>query len=817
MDRLTFIAFLRGLSRHKLHSALNIGGLAVGIAVFLILSLYVRFETSYETWLPHYRQIHLIETQLDGDLAGKPTTRSPIAMWSAAHADLPSAIGTRIDPIPATVVHDGVGTSEPFAYVDADFARVFALPMVQGDLLHAFDNPSNAVLTQSIAKRYFPGTRAIGQTITVVFRGEKHVYRVVGVAQDLPANTGLKLGILARMTIPQDITSDYHAPTHQWNYFQALTYVRLPEGSAPGTFAGQIDGVIRRHARAETPSNPTMVMTTRMQPIADVFFETPGTALTVRTLGIVGVLTLLIAVVNYVNLATARAGLRAREVAMRKVLGAPRALLARQYIGEAILTTAIAALFGLALAEAALPLVNAAGGLQLSIRYLGLEGVVLPLVALVLVVGTLAGIYPALVLSRIPAAAVLASARSPGGGKAGTRIREGLVIVQFTIAIAFVVGTLVLVAQTRHVRASDLGFDRQGLIVVPTLSNPSLNNAQRDTIIHRFAAVPGVTAVSVANKVPGPDNFQAQSNVDLPGRPGEAPSVMFYETTPGFFQLVGARLLAGRFFDLAHPGDINPNLEQPNGGARGGDGDKPHNIMINRTAMATFHFARPQDAIGKVVGGGRSPLRTIIGVVEDMRFGDPRTPIPPEMYDFQPRDPYLAIGILRFTGDPQPVIDAARAIWRQEAPEVPFDARTASQNVESFYKQDDHAANLFSLGAVLAIAIGCVGLWGLASFNTARRIKEIGIRKTLGASSADIVRLLVGQFLRPVLIANLFAWPLAFFAMRTWLAGFDDRIALSPLYFVAASVLALTIAGLTVLAQSLRAARSAPAWALRHE
>jgi putative ABC transport system permease protein len=813
MDRLTLIAFLRGLARHRLHAVLNIGGLAVGLAVFLVLSLYVQFETSYETWLPHYRQIHLIEAQLDGDLSGKPNSRTPIALWSAIHADLPATLGTRLSPIGATVVHGGTGTSEPFAYVDPDFAKVFDLPVVQGELLHAFDNPSNAVVTQAIARRYFPGARAVGQTITVVFRGEKHVYRIAGVIADLPANTGLTMGILARMVIPQDKASDYFAPTHQWNYFQTLTYVRLPEGATPGTFAGQLDGVIRRHARAETPDNPAMVMTTRVQPIADVFFETPGTALAVHTLGIVGVLTLLIAVVNYVNLATARAGLRAREVAMRKVLGAARAALARQYIGEAVATTAIAAFFGLALAEAGLPLVNAAGGLSLSITYLGLEGVLLPLMALVLVVGTLAGIYPALVLSRVPAAAVLASARSPGGGKAGTRIREGLVIFQFTIAIAFVVGTMVLIAQTRHVRASDVGFERQGLILVPSMGNSSLNNAQRDTILHRFANLPGVTSVTMANKAPGPDNFQAQTSIDLPGHQGDGVSMMFYETTPGFFKLVGARLLAGRFFDLSHAGDINPNLDQP----RGGDGLKPHSIIINRTAVTALHFASPQAAIGKVVGGGRNPLRTIIGVVEDMRFGDPRTPIPPEFYDFQPRDPFLAIGILRYSGDPRPVIDAARDVWRQEAPEVPFDAKTGTQSIETFYKQDDHAANLFTVGAVLAIAIGCVGLWGLASFNTARRIKEIGIRKTLGASSSQIAGLLVGQFLRPVLLANLFAWPLAFLAMRNWLAGFDDRIALSPLYFVGASALALSIATLTVLAQSLRAARAAPAWALRHE
>jgi putative ABC transport system permease protein len=812
MDRLTFVAFLRGLARHKLHAALNIGGLAVGIAVFLVLGLYVRFETGYETWLPHYQSIHLIEDKLDSDIDSRPNHFTPIAMWSAIHNDLPATIGTRITPLAATVLRDGAGAKESFAYVDPDFARVFDLPMVQGALLHAFDDPANAVITRAVAARYFPDGNATGKTMTIVFRGEKHVFRVAGIMQDLPADTGLKIGILARTVIPQDPASAYHTPTHAWNYFQTLTYVRLNDAASVAAFDNQLAAVVARHARAETPGNPTMVMRTHLQPIADVFFETPGTRLAVRTLGTVGVLTLLIAVVNYVNLATARAGLRAREVAMRKVLGADQRTLARQYIGEAVATTAIAALFGLALAEAGLPLVNAAGGLALSIQYLGLQGVLLPLILLVLVVGTLAGIYPALVLSRIPAAAVLASARSPGGGKAGTRIREGLVIVQFTIAIAFVVGTMVLIAQTRHVRSSDLGFDRSGLILVPSLGNSSLNDAQRDTILHRFATLPGVSDASVANNAPGPDAFGAETNIALPGVAGKGPTLRFFETTPGFFKVVGARLLAGRVFDLSHPGDVNPNIADTKG-----DGNKPNVIVINKAAMTALHFTSPQSAIGQTVGGGNGPLRTIIGVVDDMRFGDPRTAIPPMFYDFQPRDPELAIAILRYSGEAQPVIDAARNVWRQEAPEVPFDALTATQNIEDFYKQDDHAAHLFTVGAVLAIAIGCVGLWGLASFNTARRIKEIGIRKVLGASSTDVVRLLVGQFLRPVLIANLFAWPLAFFAMRVWLAGFDDRIALSPLYFVAASALALGIASLTVLAQSLRAARAAPAWALRHE
>ena len=486
--------------------------------------------------------------------------------------------------------------------------------------------------------------------------------------------------------------------------------------------------------------------------------------------------------------------------------------MARHFVGEAIATAAIAGFIGLALAEIGLPLVDAASGLALSITYFGWGGVVLPLVVLVLIVGVVAGTYPAIVLARMPAAAVLASARSPGGGRAGTFVREALVVFQFTIAIAFIIGTMVLVGQTRHVRSADLGFERQGLMLIPSLGSASLNNAQRDTIFHRLAALPGVTRATVANNQPGGGTFTSETNVPVPGVQGKGPSMRFFSTTPGFFEAMGAHLLAGRLFDGTRAADTDLNLNDPTG-----DGNKPYNIVINRTALAELHLTSPQAAIGRTFAGPDVPPRTVIGVIDDMRFDDPRVPIPPTMYDFLPSDPDSAIAMLRFAGDPKALLDAARDVWRQQAPEVPFEGKTAVQNLYLYYAHDDHTANLFTIGAVLAVLIGCVGLWGLASFNTARRVKEIGIRKTLGASSADIVKLLVGQFLRPVLIANLFAWPLAWFAMRTWLAGFNDRIALSPLFFVAATLLALAIAVLTVLAQSLRAARSAPAWALRHD
>ena len=810
MNRFALLTFYRSLVRHKFYAALNIGGLAVGIAVFLVLGLYVRFETSYEHWLPGYRHVYQVESKQPDEISNRPSQNTPVAVWTAVSRDLPNTVGTRVRGQAATILKDGIGIRETIALVDPGFTSIFDLPVLEGNLRGAFADPTALAITQRTATKYFGALNPVGKTMTVTYAGRQHAYHIAAVIENLPNNTDLSFDLVARFVFSNDPNDTTYKETHYWNYDDVQTYVREADSGAAYQFNDELTALEQRHAQNETPDNPGFSVRLSMQPLTDVHFETAGAQLAMTTLGIVGALTLLIAIVNYVNLATARAGLRAREVAMRKVLGADRRTLARHYIGEAVATSAISGFIGLVLAECGLPLVNAAGGLSLSIVYLGLNGVLLPLTMLVLLVGIVAGFYPALVLSRFPAASVLASARSPGGGRWGTRVREGLVVLQFTIAIAFMIGTLVLVAQTRHVRAADLGFDRSSLLIVRSFGSDSLTDPRRDAIVHRFRDLPGVSAVAVGNNAPGGGLFTAETSIALPGVPGNGPSFRFFETTPGYFDAVGAHLIAGRLFDATRAADINANIADLKG-----SGEIPANIVINRTGAAMLHFASPEQAIGRTVGG-KNP-RTIIGVVEDMRFDTPRVPIPPTMYDFQITQPASPIAILRFTGDPKSMLDAAQQTWRREAPEVPFQAKTATQALDDFYARDDHSASLFTIGAVLAVAIGCVGLWGLASFNTARRIKEIGIRKTLGASSTDVVKLLVGQFLRPVLIANLFAWPLAFLAMRTWLAGFDDRIALSPLFFIAATVLALAIAVLTVLAQSLRAARSTPAWALRHE
>jgi putative ABC transport system permease protein len=802
VNRFALLTVYRSLSRHSLYAALNIGGLAVGIAVFLALGLYVRFTTSFEKWLPHHDQIYVVQTgwHVPGPFVGDWPATMP-GLLEELKGDFPEVVGARLDGNTVSVIRNGIGVRESLDRTDPSLLDVLSLPIVRGQAKNALSDPGNLLINETLARKYFPDADAIGQNITIVFAGETHIYRVAAIFKDLPKATEIgDFGLI----VPFDAKARTTPLWYHWGSVGVQTFLRFNTPAEARAFQGQMPAFVLRHGKADLGADAAK-MSLDLLPIRDTVFLVPGRKLTVTTLGLVGLLTLLIAIINYVNLATARAGLRAREVAMRKVMGATRAALIGQYLGEAIAVTGLAALIGLALAELGLPLINAAGALSLTIPY---AEVIPALAVLTVIAGALGGLYPAILLARIPAAQVLASTRLSGGGRLSGHVREGLVVFQFTLAVAFLIGTLVLFAQTRHVRQTDLGFRHDGLVSVGSLSSRSLTDAQRASLIAAFRTIPAVRSQTFADAAAGDDDSNTNiNNVHVPGRPGNGPVLQEGVVGPDFFSTYGARLIAGRVFDASHGGDDTIGRTKTD----------PRNIVINRRAVTVLGFRSPEEAIGKTVGGGGDAPLTIIGVVENVRFFSPRDPVNPTYYEYISQPQTRVIATLRISGDPRAVIAALRAQWLRFTPQIEFDAQTTNQGLAKYYKNDDRDFRLFTIGSVLAVLIGCVGLWGLASFNTTRRVKEIGIRKTLGASSADIVKLLVGQFLRPVLIANLIAWPLAWVAMSRWLAGFDDRIALSPLYFIAATILAVAIAALTVIGQSLSAARATPAWALRHE
>ncbi len=798
----------RSVARHRLFALLNTGGLALGIAVFLVLFLFVRFETTYNHALPGWDRIWLVQERYH--LPGYPDAPNPYTMGNELvqlRGDFPDLEGVRFNQVAAIVRQGATATGEDLATVDANFFRLFPYPAVDGDPNATLADPDGVIITQALARKYFGSQPAIGQTLNVVVDGKTYPYRVGAVLKDMPNNASYKSELFAQL-VPARFASSYW---DHWGSTSLVTFLRFRDAAAAAAFERRLPGFLERHAYPDGNVKKGEYEQS-LVPLDGMRLYLPGDRVVVATLATVGLLTLLIAIVNYVNLATARAGLRAREVALRKVVGGTRSALVRQFLGEAILTVGLAALVGLALAEVALPFINAIGGTRLVVRYWGADGILPPLALLVLVVGVLAGAYPAFALSRFQPAGVLASARAPGGGRAGARLRAALVIAQFAIAIAFAISTVVMLAQAAHVRAANIGFKRDGLVLVRSFVDSSLTQAQRRELMAAFAALPGVQSVGRANNSPGDQNTTNFGSMSRPGRPGKGPSVMTVDVDAGYFPTYGAQLVAGRLFDTAHAEDDRSRLSPEQRKAT------PINVVLSVKAIRALGFARPEDAIGQIVQGDERSQR-VIGVVEDLRFRSPRDPVPPTAYYFSTGDIDSSYAVLRYAGaTSNQMIDRAEAAWKRIAPAVPFAARTVEDNLfEQYYKQDAQRARLFSIGAALAIFIGCVGLYGLAAFDTARRAREIGIRKVLGASTTDIFRLLLGQFMRPVLIANLVAWPLAFVAMQRWLSGFDDRVSLNPWMFAGASVAAIVIAGGTILGQAWRVAGAEPARALRQD
>ena len=801
------LALSRSLSRHPRFALINLAGLSFGIAAFLILSLFVRYETGFDRQLPGWERIWVVDRSLQFGDAAPVSIPSRIDMLTLLRSDHGSIAGARLLPAQVTVQNRRQAVKEEVGLADPEYFDLFPLPALGCDPKSALAAPEGAVITQSAARRHLRPGNPIGQVLTLTIGSETRVARVACVIADQPVAMTHRPHIFLRLG----------AIREPW--FEGasglVTFLSLADARAAGEIGTALATFNDRHPDPSFQGPKEFIkVTERIVPLAEQHLADPRDRVVVTTLGILGLVSLGLAIINYVNLATGRSDLRAREVALRKVAGAPRSALIRQFLGESLAGAVLAGIGGLALAELALPFVNAAGGLSLDIAYAGAGGI-LPVLALaVLATGLAAGIYPAFVLSRFQPAAVLSSTQSPGAGRGGAGLRTALVVLQFGAATTLLICTFVLFAQARHLETADLGFARDGLIVVTSYGDPNLDPAQREALRRAIAAVPGVTGIATSGIIPTGGSFAIRKS-DRDGLPVE---IDLLEGTlgPDFLEVYEARLLAGRFFD---PARFAADLTDRDSESGVGKGETPpSNIIINRSAADALGFADPQAAVGRTIAGdGTLGAMTIVGVIENLAFGDPREPLVPFAYHLSENGGFAPRLSVRHTGDPQTALSRIEAAWQRTAAAVPFEGQSANLMLfRAYYESDLQRSRLFALGAGLAVAVGALGLYGLAAFNTARRVREIGIRKSLGASSAAIARLLVGQFLRPVLLGNLLAWPLAWLAMREWLGGFAERIALSPGYFLAASLLSLAIAVLTVLTQSLRASRTTPAAALRH-
>ncbi|MEO7689614.1 MAG: ABC transporter permease, partial [Sphingomonas sp.] len=714
--------------------------------------------------------------------------------------------------------------------VDGPLFDVLRVPFVAGDPAHALDDPHALVLSEKTAKQYFGSENPIGKTLTIAAGVLKADYRVTGVYRDLPRNSSYAFDMVARFD-PQAYFVTYAPALTSWTDQEGGYLVRLKSGADAASINAGLPAWEKRNIPDEVDGtrkvNPGDFSDFALVNLRDLHLgaaqngaQTPGNdRTTILTFAVIALLILAMACVNFTNLATARATQRAREVALRKVLGATRQQLITQFIGESILLAAIAMLVALALVELTLPGLNAFLKADIALHYFAIDGLMLPVIGLTLLVGLAGGVYPALVLSRFEPARVLKANKSAADAEGSGRLRNILVVGQFAVSIGLIICTTIVYAQTVYARTSDAGYKRDGLIQIGGIGRPQVERVAR-SLMEEIRRVPGVTTVARSTISVDPGN-NSITTVNLPGSSNPV-ALGVYGADPDFFKAMGMRLIAGRTFSESQPRDDATTPQPAVAEAERALVQRGVNIILSQEAARRLGFTDPQTALGKTIMTslslpeyGQVPA-TVIGIVSDVRYRSVREPLQPIFYYYQTTG-YISMAV-RFQGAaPKAVYERIETIWKHQVSDIPFNAKFVDDVVRDLYNADEARAQLFGMFAILAVVIGCLGLFGLAAFTAERRTKEIGIRKVLGARTRDILRLLVWQFSRPVLIANLIAWPIAWWVMRGWLNGFDTRIALTPVPFLAAGLLAMLIAIVTISAHAWRVARTSPIRALRYE
>jgi len=539
--------------------------------------------------------------------------------------------------------------------------------------------------------------------------------------------------------------------------------------------------------------------------------KAPGSLTTVYSFGGIALMILIIACINFMNLATARSTLRAKEVALRKVMGGSRRQLFIQFEFESVVSALLALFFALVIIEFALPPFSNYTERVIESSAL-LDPIVIASVAcLTLVVGLVSGLHPAFVLSGLRPVKILTSSRSGAGGR--SYLRAALVLFQFTISAALVIMTLLIYVQTDYARSIDLGYDNASVLAVRGISPQQLGDAT-ETVAQEIGSIPGVTGVSLASFSPG-DGVNTGLSLRVPGMDDRL--IIFYRAIyPAFFEQFGVRPVAGRLLSDDYASDRTVLNYDPD--------STEHldiNVVLNETAVKMLNFGSPQEALGKVYYRGRENqiVSTVVGVVPDIHFGSPRNPLDGEIYMHIPEEVNNLI-VSYQPSELKSVTSAIEARLLDMFPRVQTQVQHLQENIADQYREEEIQTTLLGLFAGLAILIACMGLFGLASFTIVRRTKEIGVRKVMGASPGAIVVLLLMQFSRPVLTANVLAWPICWYAVNEWLAEFEFRIDLLP-WFVsvsgAAALVTVILAWGTVATHALMVARTSPVFALRYE
>ncbi|AYA35976.1 FtsX-like permease family protein [Hymenobacter oligotrophus] len=799
----------RNLVRHKSFSLINISGLALGITACLLIGLFVHDELQFDKNVPDGERIYRVYTQQTKTDA--PETFAPVAPMFATtlKQEFPEVEQTMRILMQNSVNLLEVGDKKIYVgddlMVDSTFFDVFQLPFKYGSAAKALSAPTSIVLTEEVARNFFGDENPIGKEIKV----DKSTFNVTGVLENSLDKFHLKVNFiipLAAAELPAERMK-------KWGWQQFFTYVKLRPGADAKQTQAKLRAYLNDKVQPTLPPDEKLTNVPVLQPLHQIHLyssnfkydsSVKGNITYVKALSLIAVFILLIAGFNFVNLATAKSMQRAKEVGVRKTIGASQQQLMLQFLSETVLLTLVSVVLAAVFTSLLLPALNAFTGKTMEFDLLANPALLGVLVLLTVVVGLVAGFYPALVLSSFKPVKVLKSAVVTDGIFGRVQwLRHGLIVVQFALSVFLIICALVVFRQVSYLHNKELGFNREQIMFFPMRGQNM--NQQHEAFKNELKQVPGVVSASIGYGFPGDqvagDGIIVPANGERKDHPVTQLMVDY-----DYLKTLGLQLVAGR--------DFSKELTT----------DKDQAFIINETAVKELGFGTPQQALGKrlewEVWNDRNPdslkVGKVIGVVKDFHYKSLYDKLEPAVLQIFP-GAYWKVAVKIKSDNLGSSVDGVKQVWAKFSPESPIEYKFLDDNFEEMYRAEDKLNTLLWVFTGIAIFVGCLGLFGLATYAAERRKKEIGIRKVLGADVSTIVGLLSKEFLKLVLVAAIIAFPVAWYVMHKWLQDFAYRIDMPLWAFVVAAVAAGTVAFLTVSYQAVRAATANPINNLRAE
>ncbi len=797
MFKMHFKIAWRNLIKNKVYSGINIIGLAIGLTAGFLILQYVNFEHSYDKFHSKKNSIYRVVADLDTPSSGKmESSRPACAVPPHMEEEFPEVISAvRFMRLELAVRKDEVKLVEDkAAAADKAFFEVFDFDLLQGDKKSVLQEPYSVVLTQETANRYFGNESAIGKTILLKDEDINDLpFTVTGIMAEIPENSHIKANMIISMTT----YSKGVLPRidDAWGLYDPAAYILVHPNTNPKQLEAKFPDFLERNS-GETMRRDKMFVSLSLEPLEDVYLrserggEYSGDLGTIYIFSIIAIFILLIACINFVNLTTARSVERAKEVGVRKVIGAEKRQLSLQFVGESVIISLIAFVIASVLTALVLPAFNEIAGKVISDGIFTNPINIIYLFLIALSIGAFAGIYPAFVLSSFKPVNVL-----KGNFSTGTRgiiLRKGLVITQFTISITLIIGTIIIYNQMNYMRSQELGFDKEHTVLLPV----TVSSAQKE-LKDNIDNISGVVSTTLASTVPGAYNNSAYSVIQNSQGEGQVANINAYFVDHDFISQFGLKVIAGRGF------------------SRDFVTDSAQGMIINEKAVKFLGYSSPKDALGATFSQWGKEGQ-IIGVIQDFHFKSLQENIQPLTMTIKPDETDLLA--IKITGNniKQTLADIQNK-WETILPNDSFNYQFLDENFDKQYRSQERFGSLFLNFAVLAILISCLGLLGLAAYSMLQRKREIGVRKVLGASVTQVVKLLSTDFLKLVTTAFLIASPLAWYVMNDWLSRFAYRISIEWWMFLLAGTSAIIIALATVSFHALKASLANPVKSLRTE